>query len=69
MRSMLQELVANSKHSNTPIVVLQAKVTEERFDPKAGTKEGRNGGNGRREPALYALDRAEGVMWTAKHTP
>ena len=48
MRSMLQELVANSKPSNNSIFVLQAKVTEERFDPKAGTKEGRNGGNGHR---------------------
>ena len=68
MRSVLQEFVANSKHTNKTIFVHQAEVSEEIFDPKAGTKEGRNRGNGRRESALYALDRAEGIMWTAKHT-
>ena len=63
---LLQEFVANSKHTNEAISVHQAEDTEEMFD--LGTTQGRNRGQGRREPALYALDRAGGMMWTAKHS-
>ena len=66
MRSILQELVANHKHSDKITPVHQAKVTEEGFDPKPGTKQGRDRGNGRRKPPLYALNRAEGMTWTGK---